>query len=169
MTVLKFIGFFYYHYPGDYGFSLACGGLLRCRSVSRQIFGRSSAHSRLRTCYTHEWRKTKKSIEPRKTMWETKKFSGSYTEVNPEVRGYQWQRGHYKDYKDLTETRNRAREVSGTYSLDIIDFSSIARGVSQMSLFHDLVTECTTGVFEASPIGDWGMNSFLGMTIITPF
>ena len=86
-------------------------------------------------------------------MWETKKFSGSYTEVNPEVRGYQWQRGHYKDYKDLTETRNRAREVSGTYSLDIIDFSSIARGVSQMSLFHDLVTECTTGVFEASPIG----------------
>ena len=102
-------------------------------------------------------------------MWETKKFSGSYTEVNPEVRGYQWQRGHYKDYKDLTETRNRAREVSGTYSLDIIDFSSIARGVSQMSLFHDLVTECTTGVFEASPIGDWGMNSFLGMTIITPF
>ena len=102
-------------------------------------------------------------------MWETKKFSGSYTEVNPEVRGYQWQRGHYRDYKDLTETRNRAREVSGTYSLDIIDFSSIARGVSQMSLFHDLVTECTTGVFEASPIGDWGMNSFLGMTIITPF
>ena len=38
-----------------------------------------------------------------------------------------------------------------------------------MSLFHDLVTECTTGAFEASPIGDWGMNSFLGMTIITPF
>ena len=38
-----------------------------------------------------------------------------------------------------------------------------------MSLFHDLVTECTTGVFEASRIGDWGMNSFLGMTIITPF
>ena len=38
-----------------------------------------------------------------------------------------------------------------------------------MSLFHDLVTECTTGVFKASPIGDWGINSFLGMTIITPF
>ena len=38
-----------------------------------------------------------------------------------------------------------------------------------MSLFHDLVTECTTGVFEASPTGDWGMNSFLGMTISTPF
>lgn len=132
---------------------------------------KSSAEVRLilgvRTCYTHEWRKTKKSIEPRKTRLETKKkFSGSYTEVNPEVSGHECRRGHYKDYKDLTLWHPG---IINSHALDIIDFSNIARGVSQTSVFHDLVTECTTVVFKASPIRDWGMNFVLSMTIVTPF
>ena len=52
-------------------------------------------------------------------MWETKKkFSGSYTEVNSEVQGYEWRRAHYKDLTETqTETGNRAWEVSGTQVL----------------------------------------------------